>query len=487
MKNKNVINIEGSNETAIAKLRANYGNMAQGYCESEAEQMRAKILNTPNTEELYEIKGTKYYVSTSGDDKNDGKTPETAIRTLDAIEMLPTNPGDAILFKRGDVFRFAREINAVDGIIYGSYGDGAKPKIYGSPENYAQNDSWVEIKPNIWQIAFDYPYASGCILDYGMIAGVQKWDTRFDGMKENGDYFHDLETKNFYLYCDQGKPSDIYCDIEIMPTETLFMLRDSIDVIIDNLCLKYTASFAIHAPDIKDNITVTNCEIGYIGGLWTGGLPGGRVRFGNAIEFWGGLDNVHIQNVTVKNNWFYQTYDSALTWQGSKEDTVYKNITFSENLFEYNNADIEFFGKKGNVLENFRMENNLMRFTSMGWGTRTYDGGIRGIEGCVRAVTTRDGNGGMDVKSVYFINNTMDCPARQIINWNITPEQKKNVHAFGSKLYIKSEYRTLIPCLQGLQDDWSTESYDRRFAETPEELKEMFKIFEKGAEIYWDE
>ena len=265
------------------------------------------------------------------------------------------------------------------------------------------------------------------------------------------------------------------------------MLRDSKDVTVDNLCFKYTAGFAIHAPDTNGNINVTNCEIGYIGGLWTGKLPGGRVRFGNAIEFWAGLPNVCVKDITVKNNWFYETYDSALTWQGSQNDTVWENITYSENLFEYNNADIEYFGRGGSILKNFRMENNIMRFTSMGWGTRTSDGGIRGIEGCIRAVTRRGDGSEVDVKSVYFTNNKLDCPARQTINWNITPEQKKFVYASGTKLYIKSEYRTLEQCLQGLQDDWTIERYDQRMATNKQELVEMFPRFEKGAEIHWDE
>ena len=200
-----------------------------------------------------------------------------------------------------------------------------------------------------------------------------------------------------------------------------------------------------------------------------------------------------IENILIKNNWIYQTYDSALTWQGDQKGTVYKNITYTENLFEYNNADIEFFDQDTSVLENFVISKNLMRFTSMGWGTRTNDGGIRGIEGCIRAVKAeyrKKGeklvNSQMDVRSAYFTDNTMDSPARQIINWNVFPHQKENIHASGSTIYVKSEYRTLVPCLQGLQDDIYNEHYDIRFADNKQELEEMLQKFEKGAKIYWD-
>ena len=484
MKNPNVLNIEKSDESAVAKLRANYGNPANGYFEKKADQMRQKILTAKNTEEIYDIKGTRYYVSASGCDCNNGLSPETAVKSLDKIDTLPLKSGDAVLFRRGDTFRFAREILAVDGITYGSYGEGVKPKIYGSPENYAENDTWAEVKPNIWKIVFPYSEAGGCILDYGKIWGVQKKAEMVEGLKENGDYCHDLENNVFYMYCDGGKPNEVYHDIEIMPRERIFMLRNSKDVTIDNLCMKYTSYFAVHAPDVKGNIFITNCEIGYIGGLWTGD---GRVRFGNAIEFWAGLPDVHINKVVVENNWVYQTYDSALTWQGLGKDVIYQNISFSNNLLEYNNADIEFFNPPPASLINFRMQNNLMRFTSMGWGTRTNDGGIRGIEGCVRGGTTAiGGEEYLFMRDVYFTNNTMDCPARQTINWNIAPAQKKYLHTSGSKLYIKEKYRTLEPCLQGLQDDWAKEGYNIRRAVNPEELKELFPKFEQNADIHWE-
>lgn len=460
-----------------AKLCANASNPAKGYCETQADQLRGEILNAKNTEELYEINGTKYYVSSSeGDDNNDGLTPETPIKTLQKMKELYTIEGDAFLFKRGDTFRFGETIKARKGVTYGSYGEGAKPKIYGSPENYAESDKWENYKENIWKIPFDYNEACGLVINHSEIVGIKKLTT---ALSTNGEYFHDTESSIFYLFCDKGKPSEVYEDIEIMPSTNIFTIKGAKrDITIDNLCLKYTAAFAIHATDVI-NFNVTNCEIGFTGGKWANKETG--LRYGNAVELWGGANNAK-----VETNWIYQTYDSALTWQGRSGGT-YKDVSFSNNLFEYNNADIEFFDRNGSHVENFRMDNNIMRFTSMGWGTRKSDGGIRGIEGCVRAVTcSRREATAVDIKSVYFTNNTIDCPARQTINWNIDPDQRKFIHAKGTKLYIKSSYRTLSTCLQGLQTD-SNQPYDRRFAETYEELKEGFKLFEKGAEIHWDE
>lgn len=468
-------NIDTSTDASVAKLRANSGFLVEGYCEKEADEKRAEILNTPNTEELYEIKGTKYYISQSGDDRNDGLTPETPIKTMVRLMELYIVEGDAVLFNRGDTFRLGHSLSTHNGVTYGAYGKGSKPKIYGSLENYAKSDKWEAVNDNIWKIPLDYDEACGLVINHSEIIGVKKTGS-IKKLKNNGDYLHDTKAGIFYLYCDKGNPKDSYYDIEIMPSVNIISAEvGNRMVTIDNLCIKYSAGFGIHSVGAS-NFTVTNCEFGFLGGRYT---SNNRLRYGNAVEFWnGGID------IKVENNWFYQTYDSALTWQGDN-DNEYLNISFSGNLFEYNNADIEFFSKETAPLENFTIKDNLMRFTSMGWGTRKNDGGIRGIEGCIRGVTgSHPKNPSMTVKNVQFINNTIDCPARQIINWSWEPEHKSEIHTKGTRLYIKDCYRTKRNCLQGLQTK-KGQSYYKSSSTDLESLKTNFEIFETGAQIYW--
>ena len=94
--------------------------------------------------------GTAYYVSNDGDDSNDGLTPETAWRTLTKVMELNgyfgeretmVQPGDAVFFRRGDIFRLSElgEFAPLDirtnGITYSAYGEGEKPIITASSEN----------------------------------------------------------------------------------------------------------------------------------------------------------------------------------------------------------------------------------------------------------------------------------------------------------------------------------------------------------------
>ena len=451
-------------------MKTNFNH--KGFFDKEAEIMRERILNTPNTEKIYEIKGTKYYISNNGNDNNDGLSPETAKRTQYAIDDLPLKDGDAVLFERGSVFRFLHQINTVNGVTYGSYGIGEKPKLYGSAKDYAKT-IWKQTKtPNIWETNCPNEYIGGIIFDDGEYIGVYKW--KLEDLSENEHFYFNRYYRKVYLYCDRGNPAEVFNSIEIISSVMALSMSDGEhDNVFDNLCFKYFF-FPTYSYGKNYGLTFTNCESCWIGGCDMGGV----VRLGNSFCTWNGG-----ANFTVDNCWIHQTFDSGLSWQGhcKKEgfNYDYKNIIYTNNLFEYNNCDIEFFDREGTTLENFRMENNLMRFTSMGWGTISVEGKIRCIEGCIRAHT----NGMDSIKDTYFTNNIMDCPARQTINWDVDPWQWEGIHTSGTKLYIKKSYRTLKPYLQGLQTEEGQE-FDRRFAETTEELIEGFKIFEQGADIH---
>ncbi|MBQ8402084.1 MAG: hypothetical protein IJX14_09155, partial [Clostridia bacterium] len=113
--------------------------------------------------------GTAYYVSNDGDDNNDGLTPETAWRTLDKVSEscgfdgnAILQPGDAVFFRRGDIFRETRpQVRAalavmVDQITFSAYGEGDKPIITGSLENGAGVEKWKLVYEDgtgikIWQ------------------------------------------------------------------------------------------------------------------------------------------------------------------------------------------------------------------------------------------------------------------------------------------------------------------------------------------------
>lgn len=450
----------------------NVENSLKGYTEEEAEIRRQKILNAPNTEELYTITGVKYYFSSTGDDSNDGLSPETPFKSLAKIKDLTYHTGDAILFKRNSIYRVEEMIDVPSGVTVGSYGKGEKPRFYASLKDFAVGDYWTATeKENVWKATFEQGEACGMFFDHGKHTGTL-WKAGVDSLKKNYDYHHDAENQTVYLYYDGGNPGEKFKSIEISyRLHMMFKFSNAKDCVIDNLCIKFSGGFAVVGSG--QNISITNCEMGYLGGLHGFRL---NVRYGNAIEF-----SSYVVNLRVENNWIYQTFDTAVSWQLGAEST-YENISFSHNLFEYNNADIEFFAKGETVENNFLMKDNLMRFTSSGWGTHDEERGVRGIEGCIRAHSHAMQKFGYTV----FEDNVMDCPARRVISWITLPEHRKNIKVRNNKLFLKSSYRTEDTMLIGFME--TAENINLPSPATNEaEAKEAMKRFQEDLEIHWFE
>lgn len=94
-----------------------------------------------------------YYVdSQTGDDADDGLSPENAWRSLERVSSAKLQPGDAVYFKSGE--RWRGGLKPASGspdkpILYSSYGDGAKPSILRSVALDDERD-WVEVGDNLW-------------------------------------------------------------------------------------------------------------------------------------------------------------------------------------------------------------------------------------------------------------------------------------------------------------------------------------------------
>lgn len=157
----------------------------------QADELRESILNSPSEYTVGE-NGTIYYVSPDGNDNNDGKSPETAWKTLDKVNSAAVtwdgmyhnpsfpefqwasdhpearavlNPGDVVLFQRGGQWRGV--LRTADGVTYSAYGEGPKPEILCSPENGAGAEKWtlVEGTTNIWQFYRSMQDCGGIMLE----------------------------------------------------------------------------------------------------------------------------------------------------------------------------------------------------------------------------------------------------------------------------------------------------------------------------------
>lgn len=391
---KSVGDVPVTENTAIL-----YNKRNSSYDDS-AEKKRQEILNMADTVKPSET-GTTYYISKDGNDDNDGKTPQTAWRTSARIMQSVDDmfEGDVVLFERGGVYRGAFLLKS--GVSYGAYGEGPKPCIYGSLQNYANKDLWIKTEDeNVWKISVpDLTDVGNIVFDHGKKCITKKMSNK---LNKDFDMFHDRTEEVLYLYLSEGNPGEVYDDLEICSDEHILRgLNNTHDVIIENLCLKYTGAHAISFSSGARRITVQGCEIGYIGGSM---LASQNVRYGNGFEV---VDNC--DTILVKDNWVYQCFDAGITHQSSYQPgCLQDNITFSDNLIEYCNYNIEYYVSQENGrISNTVYENNILRFAGFGFGSVNRIGSDTGMSANICCYARS-----MPSRNFVIRNNVFDSPLR---------------------------------------------------------------------------
>lgn len=340
-----------------------------------AEERKTAIRSSKSE---YPTTGTVYYVSTEGNDDNDGKSADTPIKTLEKVSALEYAPGDTVLFKRGETFR--GKMLAKEGVTYSAYGEGAKPKIYGWDKNSADPSLWKETDvKSVWEYAEKYTLDIGNIVfdDATTARKVIRSDEKdgkhldyranrefndYHDLTENMTFYHDYKgTGKIYLRCEAGNPGSLYKEIEMAKKEHTIQGGTARNVTIDNLEIAYAGSHGIGFGETS-GLTVTNCELKWIGGSIQTEIGAYNrtwpTPYGNAIEIYGSA-----VDYTVDNCYIWQAYDAGVTHQSGVGK--HKNVHYTNNVIEKCVYDIEIFvgededGRSAH--EDIYIENNILR------------------------------------------------------------------------------------------------------------------------------
>ena len=171
----------------------------------KAEAMKKAIRKTPSN---VTIRGTTYYVAAKGNDANDGLSIKKPLRSLDKVNALDLREGDAVLFRRGDLWRGS--VKTKSGVAYSAYGKGAKPKLYGSPYDASKEGTWSETEtPHVYVYDRELSADIGTLVfNNGESCAVKVMIQR----KEDGTTLH-LETlEPFRDYRDLKRDLEFYHD-----------------------------------------------------------------------------------------------------------------------------------------------------------------------------------------------------------------------------------------------------------------------------------
>jgi len=417
---------------------------SKGGAQKEADLLRNSILTTKNTADYYTWTGRTFYVSPTGNDENDGLTPETAIQSMAARAVLKSTlkAGDAILFERGGEWRMTSSISTKGGVTYGCYGDTSKekPTFLGSPYNYANPDYWTpSSRANIWKLNVADDDIGLVVFNNGEEVGYKRMNG-LTSLDKNFDYYYNNNEDILYLYLDKGNPGRIYNDIEVCFNKTGFGIGSD-NVTIDNLRIKYYGRFGV--ATCGNNFTnITNCEIGYIGGA----IQSGTLRYGNGIQQWNSVDTL-----TISNCWVYQSYDTAITFQGSDSYEVgkdadgydrigdkayYKDISFIGNLLEYNVYAYEMWhhATTEGIIEaqipNLKVTDNICRFSGHQWSAKQRPDKV-GSE-----IYGGKGTYWKNAKNCVISNNIFDCSSRMIVLWTFNNKRQGNYDISNNTFYF---------------------------------------------------
>ena len=345
------------------------------------------------------FKGTTYYVSSSaGNDWNDGDSEAKPVKSL-AIASTLGEPGDRVLFKRGDIWR-ADTLTTRSGVTYGAYGSGENPRFYGSSKNYAIKDKWKQTSNSrVWY--FDEPITvdvGGVTMNDGASYGDRKESVA--ALKGDRNYYYDPNEGRVYLFSRNGNPAEVWSTIEFNERINLVSLKSN-DVVFENITIRY-CDYGIVGGGNK-NVVIKNCEFAWIGGCLHS--YSNKTRFGNAIEFWGGVDGL-----TVDNCRFSQIFDTAITsqYQGNTKATI-RNVTVSNNKVDKCQWSMEFWleckdssGKYNGVIDGIKILNNEFTNAGKGWSAGQRWGG-GGLASSCHFMTM--GASGYSVSNVLIKNN----------------------------------------------------------------------------------
>lgn len=381
---------------------------------AEAKAARETILNSPTTitkgEELIlgeTYTGTAYYVSNTGNDRSDGKTPETAWATLNKVERAKLKYGDAVFFERGGTWYGSLKMQ--HGVTYSAYGEGAKPIITGSPQDAAQPEKWTLYAETadggkIWQYAEPMMDAGVILLNGGEVVARKAyplWNGNeyinacektyvmeeeladlmfFSALELRGSYAtlgtrleESRVTGPLYLRCDAGNPGEVYDKIEISVVCAGTTTADKGWNAIDNLHFR---GFSVSGMDCNNhsNIVYQNCEADWCCGA-VKNYDQHDDKFSVMISGGGLLLFGH--DVTGRNNYIHDCENKgiAVVINGSDGNPAWLNRT---NILAEGNV-VERCGSSAYMLiglvsrnadwkfEDVRFINNYMVNGSYGW------------------------------------------------------------------------------------------------------------------------
>jgi hypothetical protein len=414
--------------------------------------------------------GKAFYISNKGNDGNDGLSPQTAWASPRKLDGLKLKSGDAAFFERGSLWR-NECIVCKTGVTYSAYGQGEKPRFYGSPESGTDSTKWKlyysgENGEKIWEFYRDMSECGGVVFnggesyasrEYGWWNGsenvffdnpLEKFNVK-KALSENLkfccdiDYSendfpikaYDLNKKGkLYLRCDKGNPGDIYQAVEFETSAfknwfgIVYGEYHASEFVVDNLCVLYWGKAGIQTSPENANSIVQNCEVG-----WGGNCIHCYMQPEPTKEYMLSGDGIYgfCDGSKVRNNYVHDIDGAGITYEICDNQIQSKgDFVCAGNLVERCGQGIRISDNKKSTFKKIYIENNYILYTGYGncHGCWCEIAGIAGPE-----ADTDDGT---------YINNNVIYLSKDalVYGWQFD----KNLPTFSNNTFVQNPYGSIV-------------------------------------------
>lgn len=331
--------------------------------------------------------GAAYYVSAEGNDNNDGLSPDKPWKTLRKVCSEAggweypgiLKPGDAVFFRRGDVFRVTadqeeRTLNIrTSGLTFSAYGEGAKPIITGSSQSGVGAEKWTleaedqTTGAKIWKFYQDLRDVACIVLNDGETITKRVYEFHDgknyescdcdvylmhlepgQGVKRKGILLSPLESLTedmtiisrpvplmpgtqsegvgpLYFRCDRGNPGELFSSIEFTEIETLGLvsLTGAADTVFDNISFRcngnsYIKPTGFGEDELSNWTAVRRTLIQNCEFAFGGGSVSSYAvdEQGGAVPYIMG-DGIYniVEDTTIRNNYSHDALSTTATFE----------------------------------------------------------------------------------------------------------------------------------------------------------------------------
>lgn len=317
--------------------------------------------------------GTNYYISNGGNDLSNGLTQGSAWASISKINGRTFSPGDSILFRRGDTWREELIIpssgSLANPLIFGAFGTGEYPKIYGS----VTITQWTLYTGNIWRSVttvadptFGAPHDGetqgtsgnwpGGIF-FKELNGSTSWGRRQKYLPlSNLKVKYDWVWSGGYIYVySTTNPTSTFSSIEVAQRQSGINLNAKEYIVIRGLEINFACASGITEtfPQANvDGITIDDCRIAYIGIKNAAAAMGITLHHSNSvikncvihdcgrrgINLLIVTSGLTVENNVIENNTVYDCYHTGIDMILTANSTI-RNITIRNNQIYTNVAE----------------------------------------------------------------------------------------------------------------------------------------------------